>query len=141
MTCLADPAHEDAHLDRLADELRAMGHDPAVASGPYTGEGLDCPALDTLFLAAPVAQKGRCVQYAGPHLASVRGQGHRRVHDELTSVLASSLVKRVPGYTSLGFPDPRKLPHTTKRQVPEDPSKYWALVGVGRYDVPLSPSR
>jgi hypothetical protein len=33
-------------------------------------------------------------------------------HDELTSVLASSLAKRAPGYTSLGFPDPRKLPHT-----------------------------
>jgi len=23
--------------------------------------------------------------------------------------------------------------------VPEDPSKYWALVGVGRYDGPSSP--
>jgi hypothetical protein len=30
----------------------------------------------------------------------------------LTSVLASSLAKRAPGYTSLGFPDPRKLPYT-----------------------------
>jgi aryl-alcohol dehydrogenase-like predicted oxidoreductase len=27
-------------------------------------------------------------------------------HDELTSVLASSLAKRAPGHTSLGFPDP-----------------------------------
>jgi hypothetical protein len=25
-------------------------------------------------------------------------------------VLASSLAKRAPGYTSLGFPDPRRLP-------------------------------
>ncbi len=33
-------------------------------------------------------------------------------HDELTGVLASSLAKRAPGYTSLGFPDPRKLPYT-----------------------------
>ena len=33
-------------------------------------------------------------------------------HDELTGVLASSLAKRAPGYTSLGFPDPRKLPFT-----------------------------
>ena len=32
--------------------------------------------------------------------------------DELTGVLASSLAKRAPGYTSLGFPDPRKLPYT-----------------------------
>jgi len=29
-----------------------------------------------------------------------------------TGVLASSLAKRAPGYTSLGFPDPRKLPYT-----------------------------
>jgi hypothetical protein len=30
----------------------------------------------------------------------------------LRGVLASSLAKRAPGYTSLGFPDPRKLPYT-----------------------------
>jgi hypothetical protein len=42
----------------------------------------------------------------------------RRLHyfiavaEELTGVLASSLAKRAPGYTSLGFPDPRKLPYT-----------------------------
>ena len=28
-----------------------------VATGPYAGEGVDCPALDTLFLSAPVANK------------------------------------------------------------------------------------
>ena len=33
-------------------------------------------------------------------------------HDEQVGVLASSLAKRAPGYTSLGFPDPRKLPYS-----------------------------
>ena len=133
-----------AHLDKLTDALRAMGHDPvvlrsgmgakaraaalarlqpqpdgppllAVATGPYAGEGFDCPALDTLFLAAPVAQKGRLVQYAGRILRAYDGKATAEVHDyhdELTSILASSLAKRAPGYTSLGFPDPRKLPFT-----------------------------
>jgi superfamily II DNA or RNA helicase len=133
-----------AHLDKLADALRALGHDPvilrggmgakaraaalarlqpqpgglpllAVATGPYAGEGFDCPALDTLFLAAPVAQKGRLVQYAGRILRAYDGKDTAEVHDyhdELTGVLASSLAKRAPGYTSLGFPDPRKLPYT-----------------------------
>jgi superfamily II DNA or RNA helicase len=133
-----------AHLDKLADALRAMGHDPVVlrggmgardraaalarlqpqpggspllvvATGPYAGEGFDCPALDTLFLAAPIAQKGRLVQYAGRILRPYDGKVTAEVHDyhdELTGVLASSLAKRAPGYTSLGFPDPRKLSYT-----------------------------
>jgi superfamily II DNA or RNA helicase len=133
-----------AHLDTLASALRGLGHDPvilrggmgakdrtaalarlqpqpggppllAVATGPYAGEGFDCPALDTLFLAAPVAQKGRLVQYAGRILRPYDGKATAEVHDyhdELTGVLASSLAKRAPGYTCLGFPDPRKHPHT-----------------------------
>jgi superfamily II DNA or RNA helicase len=133
-----------AHLDKLADALRTMGHAPvilrggmgakaraaalarlqaqpggppllAVATGPYAGEGFDCPVLDTLFLAAPIAQKGRLVQYAGRILRPYDGKAIAEVHDyhdELTGVLASSLAKRAPGYTSLGFPDPRKLPYT-----------------------------
>jgi len=133
-----------AHLAKLADALRTLGHDPVilrggmgardraaalarlvpqpggspllvVATGPYAGEGFDCPALDTLFLAAPIAQKGRLVQYAGRILRPYDGKATAEVHDyhdEFTGVLASSLAKRAPGYTSLGFPDPRKLPYT-----------------------------
>ncbi|RFU19722.1 helicase (end) [Geodermatophilus marinus] len=84
----------------------------AVASGPYIGEGFDCPALGTLFLAAPVAFKGRVVQYAGrilrPHPGKTTAEVHD-YHDVATGVLASSLAKRAPGCTSLGFADPRRL--------------------------------
>jgi superfamily II DNA or RNA helicase len=132
------------HLDRLAAALRDRAHDPvvlrggmgtraraaalarlqpepgappllAVATGPYAGEGFDCPALDTLFLAAPIAFKGRLVQYAGRILRPYPGKATAEVHDYHdigTGVLASSLAKRAPGYTSLGFVNPRNLPLT-----------------------------
>ena len=82
-----------------------------VGTGSYVGEGFDCPALDTLFLAAPIASKGRLVQYAGRILRRYPGKATAEVHDyhdAATGVLASSLAKRGPGYTSLGFPDPRR---------------------------------
>ena len=81
-----------------------------VATGPFIGEGFDSPALDTLFLAAPIAFKGRLVQYVGrilrpyPHKTTAEVHDY---HDAHVGVLASSLTKRAPGYPSLGFPDPR----------------------------------
>jgi hypothetical protein len=54
-------------------------------------------------------------QYAGRILLPYDGMATAEVHDyhdEQVGVLASSLAKRAPGYTSLGFPDPRKLTHT-----------------------------
>lgn len=132
------------HMTRLASELRDRGHDPVVlrggmgakaraaaaarlqppavqpllviATGPYAGEGFDCPILDTLFLAAPIAQKGRLVQYAGRILRSSPGKTTAEIHDyhdTATGVLAASLAKRAPGYTTLGFPDPRHLTPTS----------------------------
>ncbi|MFZ2172958.1 MAG: DEAD/DEAH box helicase family protein [Rhodococcus sp. (in: high G+C Gram-positive bacteria)] len=82
-----------------------------LGTGSFIGEGFDCPALDTLFLAAPVSFRGRLVQYVGRITRAHPGKTTATVHDyhdELTPVLASSLRKRAPGYTSLGFPDPRK---------------------------------
>jgi superfamily II DNA or RNA helicase len=129
------------HLDFLAAKLQDAGRSPVVlrgamgsrtraaalaqldpdngpllvvATGPYIGEGFDCPALDTAFLAAPIAFKGRLVQYVGRILRPYPGKEHVEVHDYHdihTGVLSSSLKKRAPGYLSLGFPDPRKLPH------------------------------
>jgi superfamily II DNA or RNA helicase len=133
--------HWVTHLDSLADALRATGHDPVVlrggmgaksrtaamsrlqhqpgdppllvaATGPYVGEGFDCPALDTLFLAAPIRWKGRLVQYTGRILRPYPGKETAEVHDyhdALTGVLSSTLAGRAVGYTSLGFPDPRRI--------------------------------
>ena len=129
-----------AHVELLAEQLRRGDHDPtvlrggmsatkrrdalaslenwaskepllAVATGPFIGEGFDNPRLDALFLAAPIAFKGRLVQYVGRILRPYPGKDTAEVHDYYdidTAVLASSLRKRAPGYASLGFPDPRK---------------------------------
>ena len=127
------------HVELLAEALRDLGRDPAVlrgglgvkaraaalarlvpgedeppllavATGSYLGEGFDCPPLDTLFLTAPIAFKGRLVQYVGriirPHPGKVTAQVHD-YHDVNVLILAHSLNRRAPGYTSLGFPDPR----------------------------------
>jgi hypothetical protein len=139
-----------AHLQKLADALRGMGYDPvvlrggmnaknrsaalarlqpqpggpsllAVATGPYAGEGFDCPVLDTLFLAAPVRWKGRLVQYAGRILRPDPGKATAEIHDYhdiATGVLAATLAGRAPGYTSLGFPDPRRITPTPSAQPP-----------------------
>jgi superfamily II DNA or RNA helicase len=148
-----------AHLDRLAGALRDSGHDPVilrggmgakaraaalarlqpdpggpplliVATGPYIGEGFDCPILDTLFLAVPLAFKGRLVQYAGRILRTYPGKTTAEIHDyhdAQTGVLAASRAKRAPGYISLGFPDPRHLaltpssPSAAARALPGSP--------------------
>ncbi len=133
-------AQRTGHVDHLAELLKAAGHDAvvlrggmgakaraaamkrlqpredgqpllAVATGSFVGEGFDCPALDTLFLAGPVSFKGRLVQYAGRVLRAHPGKVTAEVHDYHDTnvpVLAAALAKRAPGYVSLGFPDPRR---------------------------------
>jgi superfamily II DNA or RNA helicase len=97
---------------QLANHTADDGPLLIVGTSSFIGEGFDCPALDTLFLAAPITFKNRLVQYVGritrPHAAKATATVHD-YHDELTPVLASSLRKRATGYTKLGFPDPRTL--------------------------------
>ena len=52
-----------------------------VATGSYLGEGFDWPELDTLFLAFPIAFKGRVVQYVGRLLRSHAGKHRVELHD------------------------------------------------------------
>lgn len=134
-------AQRTAHVDRLAAALIEEGMSPVtlkggmgakervaatqqlassereapllvVATGHFIGEGFDCPALDTLFLAGPVSFKGRLVQYVGRILRSHADKQTAEVHDYhdvAVPVLAAALAKRAPGYVDLGFPDPRRV--------------------------------
>lgn len=95
-------------LRQLAD-LRPGDGVVVVATGSLLGEGFDCPALDTLFLAFPIAFKGRLVQYVGRVLRPVEGKRDVQVHDYVDAgvpVLARMHGRRLPAYASLGFDVP-----------------------------------
>ncbi len=89
-----------------------------VATGSYLGEGFDWPELDTLFLAFPLAFKGRVVQYVGRLLRTHTGKYHVELHDYVDSripVLDRMHTKRHPAYTTLGFDIPKRPRRTYGR--------------------------
>ncbi|WP_408635637.1 DEAD/DEAH box helicase [Phytohabitans suffuscus] len=124
-----------AHVDALASLLASRGHEALVLQGgmsasdrratvnrlaetragegvlvigttPFIGEGFDAPALDTLFLAAPVSFDGLLIQCAGRVVRAAPGKDVAEVHDyhdRATPILAASLQRRMPGYRTLSF--------------------------------------
>ncbi len=82
-----------------------------VATGSYLGEGFDWPELDTLFLAFPIAFKGRVFQYVGRLLRTHEDKHHVELHDYVDvciPVLDRMHLKRLPAYATLGFDAPRR---------------------------------
>ena len=126
------------HVARIGDYLTASGVDPivmtgamgkkaraavlaqlddpnaagqlVVATGSYIGEGFDCPTLDTLFLAFPLAFKGRVVQYIGRILRTNEGKADIEVHDYLDPgpIFRKMHSKRLATYRTLGFDTPNR---------------------------------
>jgi superfamily II DNA or RNA helicase len=124
-----------AHLETLTSLLAGRGHEPLVLQGgmpakerraiverladakagdgvlvvgttPFVGEGFDAPALDTLFLAAPISFDGLLLQCAGRVVRPAAGKTVAEVHDYhdvLVPFLAVSLQRRMPGYKRLRF--------------------------------------
>ena len=96
-------------LAAVHDAMAAPGKDTGivvVATGSYLGEGFDWPRLDTLFLAFPIAFKGRVVQYVGRLLRAHGAKHDIELHDyvdEHVTVLARMHTKRLRAYKTLGF--------------------------------------
>lgn len=107
-------ADQDAARARLARDPGDRDAPPLLvaAIASFAGEGFDCPALDTMFLAFPMRWKGDVEQYVGRILRPYPGKATAEVHDYYdaeTGVLANMLKGRAPGYTKRGFPDPRRI--------------------------------
>ena len=76
------------------------------ATASLVGEGFDLPQLDTLFLAMPIAFKGRIVQYTGRLHRLHEGKQDVRVYDYVDSQCAVTLKmyhKRLRAYRSMGY--------------------------------------
>ena len=77
-----------------------------IATGKYVGEGFDYPRLDTLFLALPIAWKGKVAQYAGRLHRNYPGKNEVQIYDYVDMhipVLERMYQKRLKGYSSIGY--------------------------------------
>lgn len=77
-----------------------------IASGKYVGEGFDFPRLDTLFLAMPIAWKGKVAQYAGRLSRIYEGKTDVQIYDYVdlhVPVLEKMYHKRVKSYAAIGY--------------------------------------
>ncbi|HVM13225.1 MAG TPA: DEAD/DEAH box helicase family protein [Egibacteraceae bacterium] len=136
-----------SHVESLCDGLRARGLDPLVlhgrlghkqraatiarltdraagdpillvATASFVGEGFDCPPLDTVFLAFPLAWKGSVVQYVGRVMRASEGKQNVEVHDYIDvriPVIRKMHEKRLVGYNLLGFDVPRSRRGASQR--------------------------
>jgi len=70
------------------------------------GEGFDYPRLDTLFLALPIAWKGKVAQYAGRLHRNYEGKTEVQIYNYVDihiPVLERMYQKRVKSYSSIGY--------------------------------------
>ena len=92
-------------MQRL-EELPADSNFAIVATGKYIGEGFDFPRLDTLFLAMPIAWKGKVAQYAGRLHRLYKGKDEVLIYDYIDvhiPVLERMYHKRIKGYAAIGY--------------------------------------
>lgn len=77
-----------------------------LATGQYVGEGFNCPRLDTLFLAMPIAWDGNVEQYTGRLNRSYDGKNKVTVIDYVDhhiEMFANMYNKRLRTYKRIGY--------------------------------------
>jgi superfamily II DNA or RNA helicase len=77
-----------------------------IATGQYLGEGFDCPQVDTLFLAFPMAFRGKLIQYVGRILRKYASKTSVVVYDYLDKqvpVLNAMFFRRAKAYKTMKF--------------------------------------
>ena len=77
-----------------------------IATGKYVGEGFDYPRLNTLFLALPIAWKGKVAQYAGRLHRDYPGKKEVLIYDYADihiPVLERMYQKRLKSYAAIGY--------------------------------------
>jgi len=90
-----------AKLNSSDDAPKAL-----LATGAYIGEGFDDPRLDTLFIAMPIAFKGKVIQYAGRLHRKHHTKTDIRIYDyvdQKVSVLVAMYKKRLKAYKTMGY--------------------------------------
>lgn len=96
-------------LSELTKHLEAVPqHDERVvlAIGQCIGEGFDDPRLDTLFLAMPIAFRGRLEQYVGRLHRKHEGKSTVKIYDYVDGHIEkmySMFKKRQTGYKQIGY--------------------------------------
>ena len=91
-----------AKLESIPDNEKLI----IIATGKYVGEGFDYPRLDTLFLALPIAWKGKVAQYTGRLHRNYTGKTEVQVYDYVdihVPMLEKMYQKRVKGYAAVGY--------------------------------------
>lgn len=101
-----------------------------IATGRYIGEGFDYPRLDTLFLALPIAWKGKVAQYAGRLHRNYPGKSEVQIYDYVDvhiSVLERMYQKRLKGYSSIGYKIKIDNEHSTTPDLIYDGKSFYSV--------------
>ena len=90
---------------RIVEDLNNGRIKVLVATGQLIGEGFDCKALSTLFLAMPISFEGRLIQYLGRIMRPAPGKTSAKLYDYIdgnVGVLANSGRSRQRLYSRSG---------------------------------------